>query len=312
VLGGVGLFASLPTITASLARFLGRSIELVAVSGAASGDWMPLLKAAVRTVWEASWRPCLVFLASAAAAAFVLVGPRWSLGAVAFRWERITPGGNLGELLGGRLLVDTTWDLVRLFMVLGAVVWSAGAQLQWLLGPQPDEIGPALRLLGRPLLAAIQGGMVAVLGCAAIDFALARRRYAAGLRMTTAEARRDHRDEGGDPRQRQALRRAHEGHHQAGPLKGATCLVVNPTRFAVAISHDRESENAPWVLAKGAGREAARLRAQARRAGIPIARHPAFARTLFRLAQVGDEIPEPLHRGAAVILAHIYTGREPR
>jgi type III secretion protein U len=51
---------------------------------------------------------------------------------------------------------------------------------------------------------------------------------------------------------------------------------------------------------------AARLRSQARRAGVPIVRDPPLARALHRLAEVGDEIPEELYDAAAAVLAHLH------
>jgi flagellar biosynthesis protein FlhB len=60
------------------------------------------------------------------------------------------------------------------------------------------------------------------------------------------------------------------------------------------------------VLAKGAGDEAARIRSAARRAGVPVVHDVPLARALFRLAEVGEAIPEELFEAAAAVLAHLY------
>ena len=83
-------------------------------------------------------------------------------------------------------------------------------------------------------------------------------------------------------------------------------VVVNPTHLAVALRHDRSSDDAPRVVAKGAGLAAARIRSAARRAGVPIVRDVPLARALHRLAEIGDEIPEELYAAAAAVLAHLY------
>jgi flagellar biosynthesis protein FlhB len=87
--------------------------------------------------------------------------------------------------------------------------------------------------------------------------------------------------------------------------------VVNPTPVAVALLHRRGSGEAPRVLAKGTGAAAARLRSQARRAGVPVVRDPPLARALHRLAEVGDEIPEELYDAAAAVLAHLHGAPPP-
>jgi flagellar biosynthesis protein FlhB len=78
----------------------------------------------------------------------------------------------------------------------------------------------------------------------------------------------------------------------------------------VALRHQRDGEEAPRVLAKGSGAAARRLRSEARRAGVPVVRDVALARALHRLAEVGEEIPEPLFDAAAALLAHLYGGAE--
>jgi type III secretion protein U len=117
---------------------------------------------------------------------------------------------------------------------------------------------------------------------------------------------RERREDEGDPRHKAERRRWHRAFAGAGPVRRATCVIVNPTRIAVALAHARGSDDPPLVLAKGAGEAAARLRAEARRAGVPIVRDVALARALYRLSEVGDAIPEELYEAAATVLVHVY------
>ncbi len=128
--------------------------------------------------------------------------------------------------------------------------------------------------------------------------------------MTRDEVRRELRDDEGDPDRKAERRRVHRALVEAGPVARATVVVVNPTRLAVALRHDRGVEGAPRVVAKGTGLAAARIRSAARRAGVPIVRDLALARALHRLAEVGDEIPEELYEAAAALLAHLYGSQE--
>jgi flagellar biosynthesis protein FlhB len=88
---------------------------------------------------------------------------------------------------------------------------------------------------------------------------------------------------------------------------------VNPTHLAVALHHDAATDAAPTVLAKGSGDEARRIRAEAVRGAVPIVRDVPLARALFRLAEVGEEIPEELYHATAAVLVHLrgLAGRSP-
>jgi type III secretion protein U len=129
--------------------------------------------------------------------------------------------------------------------------------------------------------------------------------------MTRDEVRRELREDEGDAERRADRRRVHRALVEAGSVAGATVVVVNPTRVAVALRHDRGGHGAPRVVAKGTGLAAARIRSAARHAGVPIVRDVALARSLHRLAEVGDEIPEELYDAAAALLAHLYATEKP-
>jgi flagellar biosynthesis protein FlhB len=64
------------------------------------------------------------------------------------------------------------------------------------------------------------------------------------------------------------------------------------------------------VGANGAGARAGALRREARRLGIPVVHDPPLARALYRLADVGDQIPEELFEAAAAVLAHVHALRQ--
>jgi type III secretion protein U len=151
---------------------------------------------------------------------------------------------------------------------------------------------------------------VAFLAFGALDWGLARRRHLRSLRMTRDEVRREQKDDEGDPAHRAERRRRHRALLEASPASRATVVVVNPSHVAVALRHDRASDDAPRLVAKGTGRAAARIRSAARLAGVPIVRDPPLARALHRLAEVGEEIPEELFDAAAAVLAHLYGAKE--
>ncbi|BDG04358.1 EscU/YscU/HrcU family type III secretion system export apparatus switch protein [Anaeromyxobacter oryzae] len=300
--GLLALAAAGPAIASGLAARL-RGALAGAVSGGA--DPGAALRDAALAVLALSLPACAGALAAATLAGGLQSGWNLSLEALRPRLDRIDPARGLRRLFSGAQLAAAGLGVVKA-AALGAVAWSWArtawpslAALPRLDAPVLWRILPLLGGLGARLAAA-----AALLGLA--DLALARRRHRRGLRMTREEVRREHRDDEGDPTHRAERRRRHRALLDAGPVSRATVVVVNPTHVAVALRHDRAVDDAPHVVAKGTGREAARIRSAARRAGVPIVRDVALARALHRLAEVGDEIPEELYEAAAVVLAHLY------
>jgi flagellar biosynthesis protein FlhB len=82
--------------------------------------------------------------------------------------------------------------------------------------------------------------------------------------------------------------------------------VVNPSHLAVALAHRRDGDDPPVVLAKASGARAATLRREARRMGVPVVHDRSLARALFRLADVGEAIPEELYGATAAVLAYVH------
>jgi len=86
----------------------------------------------------------------------------------------------------------------------------------------------------------------------------------------------------------------------------ADVVVTNPTHVAVALKYDMENMPAPLVVAKGQRLVAQRIKEIARDAGIPLVENKPLARALFKVVQIGDEIPEDLFKAVAQVLAFVF------
>jgi type III secretion protein U len=136
------------------------------------------------------------------------------------------------------------------------------------------------------------------------------------LRMSKDEVRREHKDSEGDPMLKQARERAyHDMLAQAtiAAVRTATVVVVNPTHLACALRYRQGEEgdegegpdDAPVVVASGAGELAQQILQAAQQWGIPVVRDVPLARALVEL-QVGDVIPEALYEAVAEILREVW------
>lgn len=150
---------------------------------------------------------------------------------------------------------------------------------------------------------------VLLLVLAIIDYFYQRYRIEKSLKMTKQEVKDEMKAMDGDPkikaRRRQiAMQIVTQRFKRDVPT--ADVVVTNPTEFAVAIKYDEGSMHAPRVVAKGQGYLAMKIREIAIAHGVPILERKPLARALYRLVDIGQEIPEQFYSAVAEILAYVY------
>jgi len=150
---------------------------------------------------------------------------------------------------------------------------------------------------------------VALLVLAILDYVISRYQLEKQLKMTKQEVKEEMRRMEGDPKIKQrrrqiAMQIANQRLKKDVPT--ADVVVTNPTEFAVALKYDQGKMHAPRVIAKGRGAMAKRIREIAIASGVPILERKPLARALFKLVEVGQEIPEQFYAAVAEILAYVY------
>jgi flagellar biosynthetic protein FlhB len=142
-----------------------------------------------------------------------------------------------------------------------------------------------------------------------LDWFYQRYKHEKELRMSKEEVKEEMRSMEGDPVMR---RRRREVQMQLAlqrlkkDVPEADVVVTNPTHIAVALKYDMDTMPAPRLIAKGEGYVAQRIREIALEAGVPVVEKKPLARTLFKLVEVGQEIPAQLFKAVAEVLAYVY------
>jgi flagellar biosynthesis protein FlhB len=150
-------------------------------------------------------------------------------------------------------------------------------------------------------------GVFLAFGC--VDLVREKLRNAKQLRMTKQEVKEELKELEGNPQMKARIRRlARERlrRRMMSEIPKATAVIVNPTHYAVAIRYDMNSMGVPVVLAKGKNYLAQRIRQRALEHQIPLVENPPLAQALYKLAEVGQEIPAQLYRAVAEVLAYIF------
>jgi len=231
-------------------------------------------------------------------------------------WKAIEPDfGRLSPLrgLGNIFSVSSGIELAK---AIGKVLLIGAITTAVVLGQMPETMalaGETLnsgvvhggRILGLCFLAA--GGSLALI--AAIDVPFQIWHYRSKLKMSREELRQEAKETEGDPQVKAAMRaqqREMARRRMMAAVPEADVVVVNPTRYAVALRYDEARMGAPRVVAKGMHLVAARIRELAETHRVPVLEAPPLARALYRHAELGDEVPAALYSAVAEVLAWVF------
>jgi flagellar biosynthesis protein FlhB len=207
------------------------------------------------------------------------------------------------------MLLDLLFSAVKVAAILG-VLWLSwrgkfGSLFSLVNGSPSTLLSGGASWVSAGLVRAL--GVLAALGAG--DLLLQRKRFTDKMKMTKAEAKRDQKEDAGDPLVRGRRRRKHRElakGRAAVEVPRADALVVNPTHIAIAIRYRKADGKAPRVTAKGKGVLAEMMRDLARKNGVPIVEDITLARLLWKRVKVGREIPAETYKAVAAILAFVY------
>ena len=234
-----------------------------------------------------------------------------------FGTQRLTPNFNalnpvngLSRLFGGSNgIVQLLMNTAKMLLV-GTAAYSAihGRMAQIVTVQQLTFI--QIFGLGAQIVYAIIMRITILLLILSIgDYIYQRHKIEKSLKMSKQEVKDEMKSMDGDPKVKQrrrqiAIQRMTQRFRKEVPK--ADVVVTNPTEFAVAIRYDADSMRALRVVAKGQGYMAMKIREIAIEHGVPILERKPLARALYKLVDIGQEIPEQFYSAIAEILAYVY------
>ncbi len=144
---------------------------------------------------------------------------------------------------------------------------------------------------------------------AVLDYAFQKWQFEKQLKMSKQEVKDEHKQTEGDPQvkariksiQMQAARQ-----RMMQQVPEADVVVTNPTHLALAIRYSPGAMDAPEVVAKGAGPVAQRIKELAAAHDVPVVENKELAQNLYKLVNIGEEIPVQYYQTVAELLAYVY------
>jgi len=223
--------------------------------------------------------------------------------------KKIDPFSGFQRLFSMKSVVELLKSIIKI-TVIGLVIYFTikGAAKDFI--PLMDQsVIQIINFLGHNLMKVAIRSSVAMIVLAAMDYAFQRWEYEKELRMTKQEVKEEFREHEGDPLVKSRIRsiqRETARRRMISEVPKADVIITNPVHYAVALKYVSGEMNAPQVIAKGARKIAEKIKEIATENGIPIVENPPLARALFKMCNIGMEVPMDLYKSVAEILAYVY------
>ena len=248
-----------------------------------------------------------IFLAFGAA--FLVGGIGFSLKGFFPKASKLNPIKGLGRMFGLKSLVELFKGLLKLAVIGSVVILVLYIFFEEIFTLNVIDLhlatGEGLNTLAIGVLLI----SVSLLIIAAVDVPYQVISFKNKLKMSIQEIKDEYKDTEGRPEVKQRIREKQREAAMATTLEAvskADVIVTNPTHFAVALSYEMGTDEAPKVIAKGADLMAKKIKEKAEDFGIHIFEEPQLARALFFTTEVNQDIPRLLFEAVAEVIAYVF------
>lgn len=237
------------------------------------------------------------------------IGFLFSTEVLEWKPERINPINGIKRLFSMKSLVEALKAVFKFIFILGIVYWMIKDDINSFQGYFHVSFIEGF-MHARLLMAKVAFSIIGAFSIIAIgDFAYQKISYQNKLRMTKEQAKKEHKEQDGNPEIKQRIRsiqREMANKRMMNDIKTADVVVTNPTHFAVVLKYDSEMMLSPQVIGKGQDHLALRIREIAREHDVPVVENVPLARALYKTAKIGEYVPRNLYKAVAEVLAFVY------
>ncbi len=270
---------------------------------------VPLSRQTVSEMFSILLPILLVFMLTALVVVFLQTGFLLTSHPLKWNLDKLNPLTGIKKLFSPHTIVLLLINLAKLGVVGAVVYYSVMGQVDRILFASGLAFNELVKMAIEIFFSLGIRVAVVLVVLGLIDWAYQRFKHERSLRMSKQEIKEEMRSMDGDPlmkrrRRETQMKLALQRLRRDVPL--ADVVVTNPTHIAVALKYDSDAMSAPRVIAKGKDHLAERIRQIAIEAGIPLVERKPLARVLYKLVEVGQEVPPHLYKAVAEVLAYIY------
>jgi flagellar biosynthetic protein FlhB len=224
--------------------------------------------------------------------------------------SKLSPIKGFGRMFGVKAIVELLKAVGKFLLVAGIGLFTLTWYSDGLLGLGKGSPEAAFMQAGEIMAWSVFFMCLSLVLIAAIDVPFQAYQHTKKLKMTLQEVKDEMKDVEGRPEVKAAIRqkqREMSMQRMIDAVPDADVVIVNPEHFAVALSYDQASEEAPKVVAKGVDHMSDRIREVAKENAIEIVRLPTLARAIYYTTELDKEIPEPLYLAVAQVLSYVFS-----
>lgn len=224
-------------------------------------------------------------------------------------FDRINPIKGIGRLLSGQSIMELVkgiGKITAISIVSYLVLKGEMSRMAPLLNTPITKVWTYWGNITQSLVWGVIGLLAFI---SAADYLYGWWMHEKQLRMSKQEIKDEYKNRESDPHMKNRMRKMAREFSMAKAVKAtkeATVVITNPTHFAIALKYEIGSKQAPVVVAKGIDHNALRMREVAKEADVPIVENKALARTLYKMVEVGQEIPDSLYKAVSEVIRFVF------
>lgn len=250
-------------------------------------------------------------LATLVAIVVVLVQVKWKISfkPIMPKFGKINPISGFQKILSKDKIVHLFIEIIKILLISYIAYTTLKDEWQLLFQMYDMKLEQAILLIGNLV---INLGLKISLFFLVIGFGdliYQKIKFKKDMRMSKQEVKDEWKNSEGDPQVKNKIKqrmREVSMRRMMQNLPKADVVITNPTHFACAIRYDKETSDAPVLIAKGADYLAEKIKEVAREHHIEIVENKPLARMLYYNVEVDAEIPPELYQMTAEVLAYVY------
>lgn len=223
--------------------------------------------------------------------------------------DRLNPVSGLQNVFSWKMIAELVKSILKIVVVSYIPYTTMRSEIPMLIRFVKLDPTAAMVILLKIIFTMAIKIILILLVLALADYAFQKWRHEENIKMSKEEIKEEYKQREGDPKVKQKIRekqRQASSKRMMEEVPKATVVVTNPTHIACALKYDPQNDNAPTLVAMGAGLIARRIKDIALEHNVPIIENKPLARQLYKMLEIGDEIPSDLYAAVVEILAQVY------
>ena len=240
---------------------------------------------------------------------FSQVGPLFTGESIKPKLENINIIKGFKKIFSLKSLVEMVKAVLKIIIIAVIAYIFIKNSIMDLVTMTEQGLNPALMMIAEIIFKTAIAIIIFLIGVGIFDFAYQKWEHKKNLKMSKYEVKQERKEMEGDPQLKQRRRekqRQMSLNRMMSAMEESDVIITNPTHIAVALKFDIEDMEAPKVVAKGEGYVAIKIKEKAQELDIEIVENKPLARSLNKICEIGDLIPEELFEAVAEILAYVY------